>query len=146
MLWFFVKTWMFMFFMVWVRGTLLRLRYDHFMKLGWKVLIPVALGWLVCVTVIQGVSTFTDISRRGLLLGIAAVFLFAIILIWIFGGKKDVDGGRVGDEGFVRPEEEFDAMAGGFPVPPLPGQSLPPSPRAARRDATPSSNQEGGLV
>ncbi len=146
MLWFFIKTWMFMFFMVWVRGTLLRMRYDHFMKLGWKVLIPVALGWLVCVTVIQGVSTFTDISRRGLLLGIAAVFLFAIILIWIFGGKKDVDGGRVGDEGFVRPEEEFDAMAGGFPVPPLPGQSLPPSPRAARRDATPSSSQEGDLV
>ena len=29
--------------------------------------------------------------------------------------------------------EPFDAFAGGYPVPPLPGQSLPPSPRAARR-------------
>ncbi|MFT0847446.1 NADH-quinone oxidoreductase subunit NuoH [Actinomycetaceae bacterium L2_0104] len=146
MLWFFIKTWMFMFFMVWVRGTLLRMRYDHFMKLGWKRLIPAALGWLVCVTVILGVSTFTDISRRGLLLGIAAVFLVVVGLLWFVGGSKSADEDRSDEEGFVRREEEFDATAGGFPVPPLPGQSLPPSPRTPRRDATLSSSQEGDLV
>ena len=146
MLWFLIKVWIFMFIMVWVRATLLRMRYDHFMKLGWKVLIPVALGWLVCVTIIQGVSTFTDISRGTLFVGIGVVFLIAIALIWFFGGKTTPDDDESGDSGFVRPEEEFDAMAGGFPVPPLPGQSLPPSPRAARRDAAVSSSQEGDLV
>ena len=35
----------------------------------------------------------------------------------------------------VEDPEPFDAFADGFPVPPLPGQKLPPSPRAARRAA-----------
>ncbi|MCL2464574.1 MAG: NADH-quinone oxidoreductase subunit NuoH, partial [Micrococcales bacterium] len=46
LLWFVVKVWLLMFFFVWVRGTLLRFRYDQFMRLGWKVLIPIALVWL----------------------------------------------------------------------------------------------------
>ena len=43
-LWFLGKVLLFLFFFIWLRGTLPRLRYDQFMKLGWKVLIPVALG------------------------------------------------------------------------------------------------------
>ena len=54
-LWFLAKVWFFMFIFVWVRGTLLRFRYDQFMKLGWKILIPVALTWLVIVAIYQGV-------------------------------------------------------------------------------------------
>lgn len=135
MLWFIFKTWVFMFLMVWVRATLLRMRYDHFMKLGWKVLIPVSLAWLVCVTLIQGVSAFTTIPRQTLLLGIAALFFVALLVIWFASPSEQKASAAGSEDGFVHPEDEFDPMAGGFPVPPLPGQELPPTPRAQRVEA-----------
>ena len=49
MLWFIGKVFLFVFFFIWLRGTLPRLRYDQFMRFGWKVLIPVALVWIVAV-------------------------------------------------------------------------------------------------
>lgn len=41
--WFLMKVGFFLFFMVWVRFTFPRLRYDQLMKLGWKVLLPLAI-------------------------------------------------------------------------------------------------------
>ncbi len=41
--WFCIKLFAFQFFFVWERGTMPRLRYDHIMKFGWKVLLPLAL-------------------------------------------------------------------------------------------------------
>src|SRR6188472_2481589 len=46
-LWFMAKVFIFVFIFIWLRGTLPRLRYDQFMKLGWKVLIPIALVWII---------------------------------------------------------------------------------------------------
>ena len=46
-LWFCVKLFIILFFFIWERGTMPRLRYDQIMKFGWKVLIPLALINLV---------------------------------------------------------------------------------------------------
>ncbi len=45
--WFFAKLMVFLFTLVWIRATLPRFRYDQLMNLGWKVMIPAALGWLL---------------------------------------------------------------------------------------------------
>ncbi|MDA8342554.1 MAG: NADH-quinone oxidoreductase subunit NuoH [Actinomycetota bacterium] len=48
-LWFLGKTIVFLFVFVWLRAALPRMRYDQLMDLGWKRLIPLALGWLLIV-------------------------------------------------------------------------------------------------
>src|SRR5687768_3948990 len=55
-LWFLAKVMIFIFVFIWLRGTLPRLRYDQFMKFGWKRLIPVALVWIVAVATIRAIS------------------------------------------------------------------------------------------
>ena len=52
-LWFIAKVWTFLFIYIWLRGTLPRLRYDQFMALGWKILIPVSLVWALIAAAIR---------------------------------------------------------------------------------------------
>ena len=131
MLWFIGKVWAVMFFMIWTRGTLVRIRYDHFMKLGWKFLIPVSLGWFVLVAALQGYRTFFTASPVGLLIVLAVVFLVAMLVLF-FLPEADDDDPASGADSLTVPGEELDAFAGGYPVPPLPGQQLPLSPRVRR--------------
>ena len=115
-IWFVIKVQLFISFFVWLRGTLPRFRYDQFMKLGWKVLIPVALVWIIAFATLQSLRTLvTSGPTIYVAIGVVALVVFGAIIL------------------FDRPEPEppgvptgpFDAFAGGYPVPPMPGQVLP---------------------
>lgn len=119
-LWFLAKLWLLMFVFVWIRGTLLRLRYDQFMTFGWKVLIPVALGWVVVLGTFQWLG-LAGVTRTQLFVAIAVAAVVVFAVIWVWPDKKEPAGRRA--------HAEFDPFAGGYPVPPLPGQTLPRSRR-----------------
>ncbi len=109
-LWFVGKMMGFIFFYIWLRGTLPRLRYDQFMKLGWKILIPVSLGWILLVATVRALGREVDVQRNYLLIAAGVIALIAVITMFLPQKKTDSDEPVA--------EEDFDAFAGGFPVPP----------------------------
>ena len=52
-IWFTGKIFLFLYVFIWIRATLPRYRYDQLMGLGWKVLIPVAIGNLVVTGILK---------------------------------------------------------------------------------------------
>jgi NADH-quinone oxidoreductase subunit H len=72
--WFIVKLFCFLFTYVWLRATLPRFRYDQLMDLGWKRLIPAALGMLLFVAAVRTGSRGWVLGvLGGLVLGAAAL-------------------------------------------------------------------------
>ena len=80
-MWWLIKVQLFIFIFIWLRGTLPRLRYDQFMKFGWKVLIPAALVWVVIVSIARLFRNDVALSNTELL------FIGAVIIAMLLGGS-----------------------------------------------------------
>jgi len=110
LIWFFGKVLCFIFFFIWLRGTLPRMRYDQFMALGWKWLIPISLGWIVAVATIRAISLDGGIDQ-GTLLAIIGVVLVLLLGFSFWPGSSSDEPQETADEAGAR---------SGYPTPPMP--------------------------
>jgi NADH-quinone oxidoreductase subunit H len=124
LLWWLVKVQLFVFVFIWLRGTLPRLRYDQFMRFGWKVLIPVSIAWIMIVATAKAIRNDVQLSNVEILAGGAIVILILLVGSWIIQSRSDRKAEAEAAEEAAAADAAFDPMAGGFPVPPLPGQQF----------------------
>jgi NADH-quinone oxidoreductase subunit H len=94
-IWFVLKLLVFLYFYVWLRATLPRLRYDQLMNLGWKVLIPISLGWFLLLAAIRvGDSNGWNVIAVVVisLLSLGAGYLLFSAALRVSGRQRDREG------------------------------------------------------
>ena len=115
---FLIKTFIFLFVFIWLRGTLPRFRYDQFMKLGWKVLVPGSLLWILAIFAIRAWRSSGG-GVAGLLVSLG--ILLAVVLLVAF---------LVPERKLSQPQVD---LASDYPVPPLDLEVPKPSRHKLRR-------------
>jgi len=129
MLWFVIKVVAIIFVFVWLRGTLPRLRYDQFMHLGWKVLIPVNLVWILAVSAVHVLRDRGWPTWKASTIVIIPVLLITIALLTAWEGTS------ARRRAARLAEKEAEARRGpAFPVPPMDLQ-VPHAPKLVRASA-----------
>ena len=127
-LWFIGKMLAFLFVFIWLRGTLPRLRYDQFMALGWKVLVPGSLVWIVLVSGARALRGAAVTPGEILVVG---GFVLVILLVVAF---------LLPQRGPVERTHEVATAGSDYPLPPLDLVVPPAPPRRAAVGASVSGD------
>jgi NADH-quinone oxidoreductase subunit H len=119
LLWWLIKVLLTLFFFIWLRGSLPRIRYDQLMKLGWKVLIPGALGWTLVVATIRVYRQHGGSTGVYLVGGGIVAVLLAFLVASEFSAQR---AGRAAGDADAEAGDATgpaDGGAGAFPLPPM---------------------------
>jgi NADH-quinone oxidoreductase subunit H len=131
-LWFLIKVFALLFGYVWLRGTLPRTRYDQLMALGWKILIPFSIIWILLVATVRALREDNHSPVVYAVAGVVLILFVLLITFWDNGYQKHL--ARIAPEGpaAAADEDEWDYDEDGelvklekpaaeprFPVPPL---------------------------
>jgi len=120
-LWFLIKVFIFLFCYVWLRGTLPRVRYDQLMAIGWKVLIPVSIVWILLIATVRAWRLDTSNTIPYAVGGVVLVIIVALVWMWDsaaqqraarFAAAESADLSEAGQAVAIGPDTHF-------PVPPL---------------------------
>ena len=135
-LWFLGKILILLFGFIWLRATLPRMRYDQFMRFGWKVLIPANLVWILFLAGVRVTNSELEGGQRWLVIGGVAIVVLLVALVWPAGRNLGLPPQSLQNQLLEKP-------LGSYPVPPLDLQ-VPPSPRAKRAVAERAPAAVGG--
>ena len=113
MLWFIIKVMILLFCFVWLRGTLPRVRYDQLMALGWKILIPISVVWILAVATIKTWQADRNNKVAYVIAGLVLVLIVIMVVLYDSNAQRRAalhEEGRVQAAGGESPA---------FPVPPI---------------------------
>jgi NADH-quinone oxidoreductase subunit H len=117
-LWFVIKVFILLFCFIWLRGTLPRVRYDQLMAIGWKVLIPVSIVWILLIATVRAWRLDSHSKAPYVVFGIVILLIVALAMMWESAAQQRA--ARYAPTGEADDAESgATAAATAFPVPPL---------------------------
>ncbi|HEX2821582.1 MAG TPA: NADH-quinone oxidoreductase subunit NuoH [Streptosporangiaceae bacterium] len=117
-LWFLVKVFILLFCYIWLRGSLPRVRYDQLMAIGWKVLIPVSIVWILLIATVRAWRLDTHSKAPYIVGGVVLLLIVALYWMWDSAAQQRAAKYAAQTTGADPGAAGADAMSA-FPVPPL---------------------------
>src|SRR5271166_849046 len=87
-IWFLIKVALFEFGFIWLRGSLPRVRYDQLMALGWKVLIPVSIVWLLLIATVRAIRYDSHNTVPYVVGGVILAIIIVIAVSWDIAAER----------------------------------------------------------
>ncbi len=130
-LWFVIKVFILLFCYIWLRGTLPRVRYDQLMAVGWKVLIPVSIVWILLIATVRAWRLDSHTKAPYVVFGFVVVLIVILATMWDNAAQQRAaryaapeKAGPAGADAAEAGQQDqatatVAATASSFPVPPL---------------------------